>query len=148
MMYPSVAMSIWINSTLSIPESEISFTFSRSSGPGGQNVNKLNTRVTLWFDVAGSPSLSDTQRERILEKLPTRISREGILRVVSQRHRTQKMNRDAATERFAELLREALVQKPPRKKRRVPAGVKRRRLEDKRRRSQIKAGRTRPVDKD
>jgi ribosome-associated protein len=139
---------IWINSSLSIPESEISFTFSRSSGPGGQNVNKLNTRATLRFDVAGSPSLSDEQRERILERLPTRISREGILRVVSQKHRTQKMNREAATGRFAELLRDALAQRAPRKKRGVPAGVKRRRLEDKRRRSLIKAGRTRPVDDD
>ena len=111
-------------------------------------MNKLNTRATLWFDVAGSPSLNDRQREMILEKLTTRISREGILRVVSQKHRTQKMNRDAATERFAELLRDALVQKRPRRKKRIPAGIKRRRLEDKRRRSQIKAGRTRPVDDD
>lgn len=137
-----------INSSLSIPASEISFTFSRSSGPGGQNVNKLNTRATLRFDVTGSPSLSDAQRGRILERLSTRISREGILRVVSQKHRTQKMNRDAATERFAELLSEALVRRPPRKKRGIPAGVKRRRLENKRRRSQIKAGRTRPADDD
>ena len=141
-------MSIRINSNLSIPESEISFTFSRSSGPGGQNVNKLNTRATLRFDVARSPALSAGQRSRILEKLPTRISREGILRVVSQKHRTQKMNREAATERFAELLHYALVQRPPRKKRGVPAGLKRKRLEDKRRRSQIKAGRTKPVDDD
>ena len=148
MMYPFVVMSIRINPDLSIPESEISFSFSRSSGPGGQNVNKLNTRATLWFDVAGSPSLNDGQREMILEKLPTRISREGILRVVSQKHRTQKMNRDAATERFAELLRDSLILKRPRRKKRIPAGIKRRRLEDKRRRSQIKAGRTRPVDED
>ncbi len=139
---------IQINSNLSIPESEISFTFSRSSGPGGQNVNKLNTRATLRFDVTCSPSLSDSQRERILEKLPTRISREGILRVVSQKHRTQKMNRDAATERFAELLRDALVRRRPRKKRGIPAGVKRKRLEDKRRRSRLKSGRTRPADMD
>ncbi len=139
---------ILIDSNLSIPEDEISLSFSRSSGPGGQNVNKLNTRVTLRFDVIGSPSLTDDQRERILERLPTRISREGILRVVSQKHRTQKMNREAATERFAELLREALVRIPPRKKRGVPAGVKRKRLEDKRRRSRLKADRTRPVDED
>ncbi|MCK4549190.1 MAG: aminoacyl-tRNA hydrolase [Candidatus Krumholzibacteria bacterium] len=137
-----------INSSLSIPESEISFTFSRSSGPGGQNVNKLNTRATLRFDVARSPSLSDAQRDRILEKLPTRISREGILRVVSQKHRTQKMNRDAATERFAELLRDALVRRRPRKKRGIPAGVRRKRLEDKRRRSRLKTGRTRPSESD
>jgi len=139
---------IRINSNLSIPESEISFTFSRSSGPGGQNVNKLNTRATLRFDVTGSPSLSDAQQGRILEKLSTRISREGILRVVSQKHRTQKMNREAATERFAELLRDALVQRRPRKKRGIPAGVKRKRLDDKRRRSRLKADRTRPFNDD
>jgi ribosome-associated protein len=135
---------IRINPDLSIPESEISFTFSRSSGPGGQNVNKLNTRATLRFDVARSTSLSDGQRERILERLPTRISREGVLRVVSQKHRTQKMNREAATERFAGLLREALVTRPPRKKAGIPAGVKKKRLEDKRRRSRLKSGRARP----
>jgi ribosome-associated protein len=139
---------VMVDSSLSIPESEISLSFSRSSGPGGQNVNKLNTRVTLRFDVVRSPSLSDAQRERILERLSTRISREGILRVVSQKHRTQNMNREAATERFAELLREALVQRPPRKNKRVPAGAKRKRLEDKRRRSRIKSGRARPADDD
>ncbi len=139
---------IRIDSHLSIPESEISFTFSRSGGPGGQNVNKLNTRATLRFDVVRSPSLSDAQRSRIQEKLPTRISREGILRVVSQKHRTQKMNREAASERFAELLRDALVRRRPRKKRGIPAGVRRKRLEDKRRRSRLKTGRTRPSETD
>ena len=137
-----------INSDLSIPEREISFTFSRSSGPGGQNVNKLNTRVTLRFDVARSPSLTDEQRGMILERIPTRISRVGILRVVSQKHRTQKMNREAATERFAELLREALVRIRPRKKRGIPAGVKKKRLEDKRRRSRLKSARVRPSESD
>lgn len=137
---------IRINSNLSIPANEISFAFSRSSGPGGQNVNKLNTRATLRFDVARSSSLSNGQRDRILEKLPTRISRVGILRVVSQKHRTQKMNREAATERFAELLRDALVRRRPRKKRGIPAGVKKKRLEDKRRKSRLKTGRARPSE--
>ena len=139
---------IRITGSLSIPESELSFTFSRSSGPGGQNVNKLNTRATLQFDVASSPSLSAAQRSRILEKLSTRISGGGVLRVVSQKHRTQKMNREAATERFAELLREALARKRPRRKTGVPTAVKKRRLEDKRRRSRVKAGRTRPSESD
>jgi ribosome-associated protein len=139
---------IRINDELSIPDSEISFTFSRSSGPGGQNVNKLNTRATLLFDVAGSPSLDDRQRERIMSRLSTRITREGILRVVSQKHRTQKMNRDAATERFAELLGTALERRRPRRKTGVPRGVKKKRLEDKRRRSRLKAARARPVGDD
>lgn len=137
---------IRINSRLSIPDDEISFTFSRSSGPGGQNVNKLNTRVTLLFDVAGSPSLSESQRGSILEELATRISRKGILRVVSQRHRTQRANRESATERFAGLLRKALTIKHPRRKTGVPRTIKRKRREDKRRRSRIKAGRTRPYE--
>ena len=139
---------IRINSRLSIPDKEISFTFSRSGGPGGQNVNKLNTRATLLFDVACSPSLSDAQRERILDRLATRVSRVGIMRLVSQRHRTQKANREAAAERFAELLREALVLERPRRKTRVPAGVSKKRLEDKRRRSRLKTGRSKPVDED
>jgi ribosome-associated protein len=141
-------MMIRINAELSIPEAEISFTFSRSGGPGGQNVNKLSTRATLRFDVSASPSLSDAQRGRILERLSTRISKEGILRVVSQKHRTQKMNREEATERFAGLLRGALLRRRPRKKTGVPAGVRKKRLEDKRRRSRLKAGRTRPVEDD
>ncbi len=139
---------IRINSGLSIPDDEISFIFSRSSGPGGQNVNKLNTRVTLLFDVAGSPNLSESQRGNILENLATRISRKGILRVVSQRHRTQKANREAAAERFAGLLREALTVKRPRRKTGVPRAIKRKRRENKRRRSRVKAGRTKPDEDD
>jgi ribosome-associated protein len=137
-----------INSGLSIPDGELSFTFSRSSGPGGQNVNKLNTRATLLFDVARSPSLSESQRKRILERLSTRISREGVMRVVSQKHRTQRMNREAAAERFAELLRGALARRRPRKKTGVPAAARRRRLEDKRRRSRLKSDRARPSETD
>jgi ribosome-associated protein len=139
---------IRINAELSIPDDEISFTFSRSSGPGGQNVNKLTTRATLLFDVGRSPSLSDARRAKILDKLATRISREGILRVVSRKHRTQRANREAATGRFAELLRDALVRRRPRKKTRVPVSVRKRRLENKKRRSWLKTGRKRPSGAD
>jgi ribosome-associated protein len=139
---------IRINSWLSIPDDEISFTFSRSSGPGGQNVNKLNTRVTLLFDVARSSSLSSTHRQAILDRLATRISREGILRVASQRHRTQKMNREAVTERFAELIRYALTRRRPRKETRVPAAVRAKRLENKKRRSRLKDRRKKPSEAD
>jgi ribosome-associated protein len=137
-----------INDVLSIPEGEISFTFSRSSGPGGQNVNKLNTRATLLFDVAGSPSLSERQRSRILERLGTRISREGIMRVVSRRHRTQRANREAARGRFAELLREALASRRPRRRTKIPAAARERRLARKKRRGRLKAGRMRPSEAD
>src|SRR5664280_3566590 len=85
-----------------------------SGGPGGQNVNKVATKVTLTFDVAASPSLTDAQRDRIRARLATRISKDGVLQVVSQRHRTQGANRAAALERFVELLRDALAEEAPR----------------------------------
>jgi len=78
---------------LEIPDDELSFVTSRSGGPGGQNVNKLETRVTVRFDLAQSPSLSDEQRARIAERLATRVTRGGFLQVTSQRHRTQAANR-------------------------------------------------------
>lgn len=123
---------------LAIPEEELSFVSSRSGGPGGQNVNKLETRVTLRFDLAGSPSLPEEQKARLRERLATRITREGVLQVTSQKHRSQSANRDAAVERFAELLRGALREEAPRKKTRVPKAARRRRVEEKRRHSQRK----------
>src|SRR3954454_22965189 len=98
---------IAIDDNLSIPEEEVTFTTSRSGGPGGQNVNKLETRVTLRFDLAGSTVLSEEQKARLRERLATRITKDGVLHVTSQRHRTQGANREAAVERFAELLRES-----------------------------------------
>jgi len=106
--------------------SELSFTASRSSGPGGQNVNKVNTRVTLWFDVLNSPSLSGHQKELIWNRLPTRINKEGVLRIVSQKHRTQAANRDTAIERLALLLRESLQEALPRRETKIPKASKER----------------------
>ncbi len=137
-----------ITDKLFISEDELAFTASRSSGPGGQNVNKVNSRVTLWFDVAGSPSLSPGQKDRIRARLGTRIDKEGVLRVVSQAHRSQAANREAATERFIELVRESLRRKTPRKKTKVSAAVKRRRLEAKRQRSRLKQQRSKRVSGD
>ncbi|HET9225858.1 MAG TPA: alternative ribosome rescue aminoacyl-tRNA hydrolase ArfB, partial [Thermoanaerobaculia bacterium] len=111
---------IEIGEGLSIPDEEVSFTTSRSGGPGGQNVNKLETRVTVRFDVAGSSSLSEEQRQRLQERLATRITREGVLHVTSQKHRTQAENREAAVARLAELMAEALREETPRKPTRVP----------------------------
>jgi ribosome-associated protein len=132
--------------SLDIPEGELEFTTSRSSGPGGQNVNKLSTRVSLLWDVEASASISAEQRELLLSRLPGRINRQGVLRVVSQRHRTQLANREAAVRRFAELVGEALTEAPKRIPVRVPASVERRRLEDKRRRSRLKRERTAELD--
>jgi len=140
---------IRILSGLSIPDEELMFTASRSGGPGGQNVNKVSTRVTLRFNVKASRSLSDDQKRRVLSSLATRISGEGVLRVVSQRTRSQAVNRDAAELRFAELLRQALA--PPKLRRRtaVPASKRRSRVEEKRHHSEIKRGRVwRPGSED
>jgi ribosome-associated protein len=129
---------IQINEQLEIPEDEVTFTASRSSGPGGQNVNKVNTRVTLWFDVAGSASLSAEQKQQLLTHLANRITREGVLQIVSQQHRTQPANREAAIERFVELIAKALARPKPRHKTRATFASKLRRLEGKKRRSEIK----------
>ena len=101
-------------------------------------MNKVNTRVTLLFDAVNCESFSDVQRQRILKRLATRANKDGIIRVVSQRYRTQKANRRVAVERLQELLREALKKKAVRKKTAVPKAVKRRRLEEKKRRSLLK----------
>jgi ribosome-associated protein len=133
---------------LAIPTTELAFETSRSSGPGGQNVNKVETRVTLTFAVGSSPSLDERQRARIRERLATRITKAGVLRVSAQRHRTQAANREEVVSRFAELLRDALAEEPPRRATRLPAVVRRRRLRDKRRRGDLKRARAAPAGDD
>lgn len=129
---------IHINDQLSIPKHELNFTASRSSGPGGQHVNKASTRVTLRFDLANSPSLTPDQKQLLLERLPTRISKQGVLRVVSQKTRSQTANREVALERFVELLQQALELRPKRKPTKVPAAAKQKRLADKKHQSHLK----------
>ena len=131
-----------ITNRISISEDELVFKNSRSSGPGGQNVNKVNTRVTLFFDVANCGNLSDWQKRRILTRLATRSDKNGVLRVVSQKFRTQRANRNAAVERLQELLADALKTMPIRKKSKVSYAAKKRRLEEKKRRSLLKRQRS------
>jgi len=132
---------IEITDSVSIGEEELAFKTSRSGGPGGQNVNKLNTRVAVLFDVANSPSLSEEHRQRIRSELGARIGRDGVLRVVSQRHRSQEANRQAAIERLQGLLREALKPRAIRRKTRPPVAAKENRLKAKKHRSRIKQNR-------
>lgn len=129
---------IRINKGIFIPEDELVFKFSRGGGPGGQNVNKVNTRVTVLFDVANATSLSDVQKGQILKGLVSRADRNGVIRVVSQQYRTQRANRRAAVERLEELLWGALKKKKERRETKVPERAKRKRLEEKRRRSFLK----------
>jgi ribosome-associated protein len=132
---------------ITIGAGELVFKASRSGGPGGQNVNKVNTRITLLFDVASCRALSDVQKQTVLSRLSTRADTRGIIRVVSQKYRTQKANRRAAVEKLARLLDEALRRRPIRKKTSIPRAAAERRLQEKKRRSLLKkerAKRNRP----
>lgn len=134
---------IAVNETLGIPEAEVEYVASRSGGPGGQNVNKVSSRVTLRFDVSRSSTLTDEQRSRILKKLASRINTEGILQVTSQRTRSQDMNRADATARFAELIRAALHKEKPRVPTAISRSVQERRLVEKKKRTGVKKERSR-----
>lgn len=132
---------IEIKPGLILLEEEIRFTFSRSGGPGGQNVNKVNTKVTLWFDVLGSPSLTEEQKQKIQHRLGNRITKDGMLQIVSAQFRTQKANREDAQRRFVDLLAAALQDRPKRKKTRIPKRVKEARLTAKKKRAALKVSR-------
>ncbi|GAB3485690.1 alternative ribosome rescue aminoacyl-tRNA hydrolase ArfB [Amycolatopsis cihanbeyliensis] len=126
---------------LVIPGGELAERFSRSSGPGGQGVNTTDSRVELSFDVAGSPSLPEDLRTRLLDRLAGRLSG-GVLTIAASEHRAQLANREAARERLAAVLREAAAPPPPGRKRSRPSrGAKERRLAAKKRRGELKRGR-------
>ena len=127
-----------ITSKISIPTQEIRFVFGTSTGPGGQHVNRVATKATLLFDVNQSESITRNQRNRILAKLPTRINKQGILRVSSSKHRSQRANKKVATERFVTLLREALAPVRKRRKTRVPHSSKKKLLESKKKQGKTK----------
>ena len=130
---------IRITDHIAIDDSEITESFIRASGPGGQNVNKLATAVQLRFDVRHSPSLPDEVRTRLERIAGRRLTRDGVLVITAQRYRTQERNRDDALTRLVELIRAATVRPTPRRPTRPTFASKVRRLEGKRRRGGIKA---------
>lgn len=137
---------IEIDDKVAIPDSELRFTASRSSGPGGQHVNKVNSRVTLHFDLLGSSSLDPAQRERIALKLAGRVTAGSVLKLHSQRHRSQAANRAELITRFASLLREALKRRPRRRKTLPSQADRQRRLEMKKQRGDIKRVRVKRIE--
>lgn len=128
----AVGDSVWI------PRAELRFRASRSGGPGGQHVNTSSTRVELEWDAAGSPSLSEEQRARVLERLRNRIDGSGVLHIAASEHRSQHRNREAATERFARLLEAALHVPKQRRATRPTRASREQRLGAKRHRSRTK----------
>lgn len=141
-----MAGPLQVTSRLSLPEAELSWRFSRSSGPGGQSVNTSDSRAELSFDVARSLSLPEHLRTRALARLAGRLV-DGVVTVAASEHRSQLQNREAAEQRLAQLLREAVAPPPPQRRATRPTkGSKERRLERKRQRSQLKKGRGRAQD--
>ena len=132
---------IYLEGGVEIPASEIDAEYSRASGPGGQHVNKTETRVTLRLNIAESPSLPDTVRARLLEKLASRLTKTGELLISSDKHRERGRNMADAAERMQELLSQALVVPKKRKPTKPSRGAQERRLKDKRITSEKKKGR-------
>ncbi|MFD6528935.1 alternative ribosome rescue aminoacyl-tRNA hydrolase ArfB [Streptomyces sp. NPDC060184] len=131
-----------IRGAVSLPEAELMWRFSRSSGPGGQHVNTSDTQVELRFDLAATEALPEVWKERALERLASRLT-DGVVSVRASEHRSQWRNRETAAVRLAALLAEATAPPPaPRRKRKIPRGINERRLREKKQRSDTKRGRS------
>lgn len=134
----NVPGGVAVTASLVIPERELRWRFSRSGGPGGQGVNTADSRVELSWDVGGSPTLSDVQRTRALERLAARLV-DGVLTVTASENREQLRNRDAARVRLAAIVRDAVAPPaPPRRPTKATRGSQRRRLDAKKRRGEVK----------
>lgn len=135
---------IHVTEHILLDENELEESFIRSSGPGGQHVNKTSSGVQLRFDAAGSPSLPEAVRRRLMDRAGSRLTSEGAIVITATSQRSQKANREEAVERLVQLIRAAATPPRPRKKSRPSRAAKARRLENKRKRSERKATR-RPV---
>ncbi|MFC1406032.1 MULTISPECIES: alternative ribosome rescue aminoacyl-tRNA hydrolase ArfB [Streptacidiphilus] len=138
-----MSLPVRVRGSVVVPDAELQWRFSRSSGPGGQHVNTSDTQVELRFDIAASAALPQVWKERALERLAGRLVDEGVLVVRASEHRSQWRNREAAAVRLGALLSDA-VAPPPRARRatRPSRGVVERRLTDKKRRADVKRGRS------
>jgi len=130
-----------VNDTLSIPRSELDVRVSRASGAGGQHVNKTSSRVEIFWNIPGSRALSEEQRSRLMEKLASKLTTEGSIRVVASDMRSQSRNRDLAEERLADLVRRALIIPKKRRATKPTRAAKEARLESKKRHSTKKRDR-------
>ena len=139
---------IHVTNDIALGENEIVEQFSRSSGPGGQNVNKVATAVQLRFDVARSPNLPEPVRERLKRLAGRRLTGDGVLIIDARRYRTREQNRRDALDRLVALVRKAAIAPTPRKATRPTAASRRRRLEGKQRHGVLKRGRRRVRDVD
>jgi ribosome-associated protein len=132
---------ILITPALQIDERELQFEYIRASGPGGQNVNKVATAVQLRFDVANSPSLASDTKVRLIRLAGKRVNTDGVLVIEARRFRSQEANREDAVRRFIELLRKSVEPVKPRKKTKPTSASREKRLQEKKRKGEIKKSR-------
>ena len=137
---------IIINDLVVIPGSELQYTASRSSGPGGQHVNKTDSRIQIRWNIPGSRALSDFLKRRVMQVLATRLTDDGDLLLASDSNRSQHRNKEEVTQRLAELVRAALVPPKPRRKTKPTRASRQKRLDEKKKRSDAKRQRGKKYD--